>query len=81
VILPTVIRLEADLFRALFVAGGNPDLVNRGLAKFIVRLPAQDPAPDDVSLSPATAKVFREADKIMKEKVSIFAHSPCDDTD
>ncbi|GAA5876075.1 hypothetical protein JCM16303_007012 [Sporobolomyces ruberrimus] len=64
---------QATLFSSIInKAGGNPDLVNRGLAKFIVRLPAQDPAPDDVSLSPATAKVFREAEKIMKEKNDSF---------
>ncbi|GAA5854686.1 hypothetical protein JCM3766R1_005608 [Sporobolomyces carnicolor] len=64
---------QATLFASIInKAGGNPDLVNRALAKFIVRLPAQDPAPDDVSLSPATAKVLREAEKIMKEKNDSF---------
>ncbi|GAA6011075.1 hypothetical protein JCM11491_005928 [Sporobolomyces phaffii] len=64
---------QATLFSSIInKAGGNPDLVNRGLAKFIVRLPAQDPAPEDVSLSPATAKVLREAEKIMKEKNDSF---------
>lgn len=62
-------------------AGGNPDLVNRGLSKFIVRLPAQDPAPDDVSLSPASAKVLREAEKIMKDKVSTIMLSGWEETD
>ncbi|GAA5972642.1 hypothetical protein JCM11641_002951 [Rhodosporidiobolus odoratus] len=53
-------------------AGANPELVQRGLAKFIVRLPSQDPPPDEVGLSPATAKVLREADKIMKDKNDSF---------
>jgi ATP-dependent Clp protease ATP-binding subunit ClpB len=42
------------------------------LAKFIVRLPSQEPPPDDVSLSPALAKVLREAEKLMKDKVSLL---------
>lgn len=50
-------------------AGVQPELVARGLAKFIVRLPSQDPPPEDVSVSPALAKVLREAEKLMKEKV------------
>lgn len=64
---------QATLFSSIInKAGGNPDLVNRGLSKFIVRLPAQDPAPDDVTLSPATAKVLREAEKLMKDKNDSF---------
>ncbi|GAA5922509.1 ATP-dependent Clp protease ATP-binding subunit [Sporobolomyces koalae] len=64
---------QATLFSSIInKAGGNPELVSRGLAKFIVRLPAQEPAPDDVSLSPATAKVLREAEKIMKDKNDSF---------
>ncbi|GAA5947073.1 hypothetical protein JCM3765_002140 [Sporobolomyces pararoseus] len=66
-------QTQATLFSSIInKAGGNPDLINRGLSKFIVRLPAQDPAPDDVSLSPQTAKVLREAEKIMKDKNDSF---------
>jgi ATP-dependent Clp protease ATP-binding subunit ClpB len=50
-------------------AGASPDIVQRALAKFIVRLPSQDPPPDEVGLSQAAAKALREAEKIMKEKV------------
>ncbi|BGP52503.1 hypothetical protein JCM8202_000150 [Rhodotorula sphaerocarpa] len=53
-------------------AGVQPELVARGLAKFIVRLPSQDPPPEDVSVSPALAKVLREAEKLMKEKNDSF---------
>ncbi|GAA5896934.1 ATP-dependent Clp protease ATP-binding subunit [Sporobolomyces salmoneus] len=64
---------QATLFSSIInKAGGNPELINRGLSKFIVRLPAQDPPPEDVTLSPATAKVLREAEKIMKEKNDSF---------
>ncbi|GAA5892171.1 hypothetical protein JCM6882_005715 [Rhodosporidiobolus microsporus] len=53
-------------------AGANPEVVARGLAKFIVRLPSQEPPPDDVGLSPAAAKVLREAEKLMKDKNDSF---------
>ncbi|KAG9314355.1 P-loop containing nucleoside triphosphate hydrolase protein [Chiua virens] len=42
-------------------AGGDPTPIARGLQKLIVRLPSQSPAPDDVTLSSATAKVLQEA--------------------
>lgn len=41
-------------------------LVNRALQKQIVRLPTQDPPPDDTSLASATLKVLREAQSIQK---------------
>lgn len=46
--------------------GGETQLVNRGLQKLIVRLPTQDPPPEDVSLSTAALKVIREAQSIQK---------------
>ncbi|GAA5864966.1 hypothetical protein JCM1840_005694 [Sporobolomyces johnsonii] len=64
---------QSTLFHSILnKAGASPELVSRGLAKFLVRLPAQEPAPDDISLSPATAKVLKEAEKIMKEKNDSF---------
>ncbi|PSS37755.1 hypothetical protein PHLCEN_2v448 [Hermanssonia centrifuga] len=47
-------------------AGGDPAIVKRGLQKIIVRLPSQQPAPDDVSLSPAATKVLKEAQSLQK---------------
>ncbi|KAF8527940.1 P-loop containing nucleoside triphosphate hydrolase protein [Hysterangium stoloniferum] len=47
-------------------AGGDPSVVSRGIQKLVVRLPAQDPPPDDTSLSSATLKVLREAQSIQK---------------
>ena len=41
-------------------------VVSRGLQKLIVRLPTQDPPPDDTSLSSALLKVLREAQSIQK---------------
>ncbi|CEQ38850.1 SPOSA6832_00325 [Sporobolomyces salmonicolor] len=64
---------QSTLFHSILnKAGASPELVSRGLAKFLVRLPAQEPAPDDITLSPATAKVLKEAEKIMKDKNDSF---------
>lgn len=41
-------------------------LVQRGLQKIIVRLPAQQPAPEDVSLGGPALKVIREAQSLQK---------------
>lgn len=53
-------------------AGAQPELVNRAIAKAVVRLPAQDPAPDDVGFSPNLSKLIQTAQKIMKEKNDTF---------
>jgi len=47
-------------------AGGDPAIVKRGLQKIIVRLPAQSPAPEELSLSSSTLKVLREAESLRK---------------
>lgn len=47
-------------------AGGDPVAVQRALQKIIVRLPAQQPAPEEVNLGPAAMKVLREAQSIQK---------------
>ncbi|KAI0689592.1 P-loop containing nucleoside triphosphate hydrolase protein [Cytidiella melzeri] len=47
-------------------AGGDVAVVKRALQKIIVRLPSQQPAPDDVSFSSASLKVLREAQSIQK---------------
>ena len=41
-------------------------VVQRALQKIIVRLPAQQPAPEEVTLGPAALKVLREAQSIQK---------------
>ena len=41
-------------------------LVKRGLHKLIVRLPTQNPPPDDTSFSSASVKVLREAQSLQK---------------
>ncbi|KAI0778205.1 P-loop containing nucleoside triphosphate hydrolase protein [Trametes elegans] len=47
-------------------AGGDSVAVRRGLQKLIVRLPAQSPPPEEVSLSTAALKVLREAESLRK---------------
>ncbi|KAJ7071036.1 P-loop containing nucleoside triphosphate hydrolase protein [Mycena amicta] len=42
-------------------AGGDPTTVKRGVQKALVRLPTQNPPPDDTSLSSQALKVLREA--------------------
>jgi ATP-dependent Clp protease ATP-binding subunit ClpA len=55
----------ASLFAsAIQRAGGEPNVVKRGLQKAVVRLPVQSPAPDEISLAYATTKVLREAEDL-----------------
>ncbi|GBE77955.1 Heat shock protein [Sparassis crispa] len=46
--------------------GGDPAILKRGLQKIIVRLPAQSPPPDEISLSSGALKVLREAESLRK---------------
>ncbi|KAF7791871.1 hypothetical protein EIP86_002895 [Pleurotus ostreatoroseus] len=58
---------EHSLFTSVIQkAGGDALAVKRGLQKAIVRLPSQQPPPDDVSIGPAAAKVLREAQQLQK---------------
>ena len=50
----------------MFLTFGSQQTVKRALQKQIVRLPTQDPAPDDITISSATLKVLREAQSIQK---------------
>ncbi|THH11116.1 hypothetical protein EW145_g863 [Phellinidium pouzarii] len=59
--------LQQSLFHSVIQkAGGEPQLVKRALQKQIVRLPTQDPPPDEISFSGAASKVLREAQTIQK---------------
>src|SRR5690349_14888525 len=40
-------------------AHGDPQLFDRALTKALVRLPSQDPPPDQIGMSPAFSKVLR----------------------
>ena len=50
----------------MFLTFNSQQTVKRALQKQIVRLPTQDPAPDDITISSATLKVLREAQSIQK---------------
>jgi len=47
-------------------AHGDPQLLTRALNKALVRLPSQDPPPEQISVSPAISKVLRAANDLSK---------------
>lgn len=60
-----VIRTESSV--ASHQAGADLQIIRRGLQKALVRLPSQDPPPDNLTFSSSLIKVFREAQKIQKQ--------------
>ncbi|KAL6800602.1 P-loop containing nucleoside triphosphate hydrolase protein [Trichoderma sp. SZMC 28013] len=61
------------LFRqAIERAHGDPQLLDRALKKVLVRLPSQDPPPDQVSLSPSFHTVLRKAQDLQKVQKDTF---------
>jgi ATP-dependent chaperone ClpB len=58
---------QTSLFSSVIQkAGGDSTIMKRGVQKFIVRIPTQNPPPDDTSLSSASLKVLREAQALQK---------------
>jgi ATP-dependent Clp protease ATP-binding subunit ClpB len=56
-----------SLFRQVVErAHGDPQLFDRALKKALVRLPSQDPPPDQISMAPAFSKVLRAANELQK---------------
>ncbi|KAL7272019.1 Heat shock protein hsp98 [Rhizina undulata] len=56
-----------SLFRQVVEkANGDFQTFDRAIKKALVRLPSQDPPPDQVSFSPSFAKILREAQKLQK---------------
>ncbi|PCH33652.1 hypothetical protein WOLCODRAFT_141737 [Wolfiporia cocos MD-104 SS10] len=56
-----------SLFRSVIErAGGDTTTVKRSLQKLIVRMPTQQPPPDEISLSSAALKVLRDAESLRK---------------
>ena len=49
-------------------SGCDPQVVERNLRRLLVRLPTQDPAPDQVSPSPAFGAMLRKADDVRKKQ-------------
>ncbi|KIM30373.1 hypothetical protein M408DRAFT_21891 [Serendipita vermifera MAFF 305830] len=52
--------------QAIQKAGGDQTVVKRAIQRQLVRLPSQDPPPEDISLSQATRKVLQEAQSLQK---------------
>ena len=58
---------SAPLFKQVVErAHGDPQLLDRAMKKALVRLPSQDPPPDNVSMAPAFSKVLRVANELQK---------------
>ncbi|TPX36494.1 hypothetical protein SmJEL517_g01312 [Synchytrium microbalum] len=72
----TPLHLAASLFNdedglvknVVSKAGGDPQTCERSVKKQLVKLPAQNPPPDEVSLSPQLAKLIRTADDLRKKQ-------------
>jgi ATP-dependent Clp protease ATP-binding subunit ClpA len=63
----------APLFRQVIErAHGDPQLLDRALMKLLVRLPSQDPPPENPSVSPQLAKVIRSATDLSKTQKDSF---------
>ncbi|KAF2396281.1 P-loop containing nucleoside triphosphate hydrolase protein [Trichodelitschia bisporula] len=63
----------APLFRQVIErAHGDPQLFDRALKKSLVRLPSQDPPPEQVSMSPQFSKVLRAANELQKTQKDSF---------
>jgi len=60
-------QASAPLFKQVVErAHGDPQALDRALKKALVRLPSQDPPPENVSLSPSFSKVLRAANELSK---------------
>jgi ATP-dependent Clp protease ATP-binding subunit ClpA len=63
----------APLFRQVVErAHGDAQLLDRSLMKLLVRLPSQDPPPENPSVSPQLSKVIRSATDLSKTQKDSF---------
>lgn len=53
-------------------AGADVNTVRKGITRIVIRLPAQDPPPEDITFSSATLRVLRDAQKLSKEGGDTF---------
>ena len=61
------------LFRQVIErAHGDPQGLDRAMKKALVRLPSQDPPPEQVSISPQFSKVLRSANELQKTQKDSF---------
>ncbi|KAI8956470.1 heat shock protein [Daldinia sp. FL1419] len=62
-----------SLFRQVVErAHGDPQLFDRSLKKMLVRLPSQDPPPENVSMSPSFSNVLRKAQELQKTQKDTY---------
>ncbi|KAI1807954.1 heat shock protein [Daldinia bambusicola] len=62
-----------SLFRQVIErAHGDPQLFDRALKKSLVRLPSQDPPPENVSMSPSFSNVLRKAQELQKTQKDTY---------
>ncbi|KAI1105900.1 heat shock protein [Jackrogersella minutella] len=62
-----------SLFRQVVErAHGDPQLFDRALKKTLVRLPSQDPPPENVSMSPSFHNVLRKASELQKTQKDTY---------
>lgn len=53
-------------------AHGDPQLFDRSLKKSLVRLPSQDPPPEQIAMSPSFSKILRTANELVKTQKDSF---------
>ena len=64
---------SAPLFKQVIErAHGDPQMLDRAMKKALVRLPSQDPPPENVSISPQFSKVLRSASELQKIQKDSF---------
>ena len=64
---------SAPLFKQVVErAHGDPQMLDRAMKKALVRLPSQDPPPENVSISPQFSKVLRSANELSKTQKDSF---------
>lgn len=62
-----------SLFRQVVErAHGDPQLLDRSLKKLLVRLPSQDPPPENVSMAPSFSAVLRKAQELQKTQKDTY---------
>ncbi|KAI3336479.1 putative heat shock protein [Xylariaceae sp. AK1471] len=63
----------SSLFRQVVErAHGDPQLFDRALKKALVRLPSQDPPPENVSMAPSFTTVLRKANELQKTQKDTY---------
>lgn len=69
---PSAVPQPALFKQIIEKANGDFQTFERGVKKGLVRLPSQDPPPEQVSLSPALGKVTRDAQKLQQTQRDSF---------